>query len=240
MPRSPLHNSTLRLPPLLSPSIGIYALIHACENCIVDTTLPFDKRLKDTHRFTIADTRGSLDLTVPIAKPLTSHCPWDDINISTHGNWWDVHRIALESAYGRTPYFEFYIDRFLPMLTAGVEQRFPTITSLSSAWDKEIRSILLLPPPLSPVSSPDVNTDLRCVTLTPDAYRTLRRNATFALWVGNFPYWQVREHTLGFIPGLSILDLIFNIGPEATLYLDRLLPAAKKYLSTLQHPGNHE
>ncbi|MDE6430391.1 MAG: WbqC family protein, partial [Duncaniella sp.] len=35
-------------------------------------------------------------------------------------------------------------------------------------------------------------------------------------------YWQIREDKLGFIPGLSVLDLIFNLGPEAVLYLDRL------------------
>ncbi|MDE7146980.1 MAG: WbqC family protein, partial [Duncaniella sp.] len=35
-------------------------------------------------------------------------------------------------------------------------------------------------------------------------------------------YWQVRADKLGFIPGLSVLDLIFNLGPEAVIYLDRL------------------
>ena len=35
-------------------------------------------------------------------------------------------------------------------------------------------------------------------------------------------YWQIREDSLGFIGRLSVLDLIFNLGPDAVLYLDRL------------------
>jgi hypothetical protein len=37
------------------------------------------------------------------------------------------------------------------------------------------------------------------------------------------PYWQVRGAVQGFTPNLSVLDLIFNLGPEAPLYLQRLL-----------------
>ena len=42
------------------------------------------------------------------------------------------------------------------------------------------------------------------------------------------PYWQVREDKLGFISGLSVLDLIFNLGPEAVVYLDRLSESPTK------------
>ena len=108
----------------------------------MDWDTAFDKRDKATHRFTIADTRGRLDLTVPIAKPASSRCRWSEIGVSTHGAWWDVHRVALESAYGRTPYFEFYIDRFLPMLSVGVTDRYPRLCDLASAWDEQIADIL--------------------------------------------------------------------------------------------------
>ena len=148
----------------------------------------------------IADTRGRLELTVPIAKPHTSRCRWDEIRISDHGEWWDVHRVALESAYGRTPYFEFYIDRLLPMLTTGVCGRYPLLKDLAGAWDSWIRRVLEIPQP-APVSAsrfcPPSDIELP-------------------------PYWQVRADRLGFIPGLSVLDLIFNLGPESVLYLDRL------------------
>ena len=193
------------LPPRLCGGVEHYVRAWGAESYSTDWSRPFDKREKGTHRFTIADTRGRLDLTVPIAKPHTSRCAWDSIGVSTHGAWWDVHRVALESAYGRTPYFEFYIDRFLPMLTAGVTERFPLLAHLAGAWETEIADILgltLLDRPREGYAiMPDDSADIQ-------------------------PYRQVRADRLGFIPGLSVLDLIFNLGPEAQIYLNRLAATA--------------
>ncbi|MCM1355620.1 MAG: WbqC family protein [Staphylococcus sp.] len=206
MMTDPCHSipadSTIVLPPLFCGGIDHYALIRAAGgNTRADWQMRFEKRFKDTHRFAIADTRGRLELTVPIAKPSDWHCSWADILLSDHGHWWDVHRIALESAYGRTPFFEFYIDSLLPMLTEGVCDRYVSLRTLSDAWDSWIRSRLLLSHPLQ-ASAP---TAILPATSLPEPE----------------PYWQVRADKLGFIPRLSILDLIFNLGPEAAIYIDR-------------------
>ncbi|MDE6134461.1 MAG: WbqC family protein, partial [Muribaculaceae bacterium] len=44
------------------------------------------------------------------------------------------------------------------------------------------------------------------------------RRADFAQFTPRRSYWQVRADRFGFIPGLSVLDLIFNLGPEAPLF----------------------
>ena len=228
-----LPEFTLKLPPLFCGEVGLYAMVHACGNSVVDTGRRFDKRFKSTHRFATADTRGRLELTVPVAKPPSSNCPWCEVGVSTHGAWWDVHRVALESAYGRTPYFEFYIDRFLPMLTVGVEERFPMITDLSAAWDREIRKILLFPDALaysydSEGKEPD---DMARGEGSGFPTGNMMDVSTVNLDRIDMPaYYQVRACQLGFIPHLSILDLIFNLGPESTLYLDRLAGQAVKLI----------
>lgn len=201
---NPNSTTPLMLPPVLCGSVEHYiAVRRATVPTAIDWGRRFDKRFKDTHRFTIADTRGTLDLTVPIAKPESSRdATWGDIRLSTHGNWWDVHRIALESSYGRTPYFDFYIDDLLPLLTPGVEDRYPLLRDLSDAWDSWIRRTLLLPAPLSQSDG-----SLSSADFTPPSTPLT-------------PYWQVRQDKLGFIPNLSIVDLIFNLGPEAVIYLD--------------------
>lgn len=209
-----LNEKTVILPPLFCPVAAHYALVRVCGNSAADWQMRFEKRFKDTHRFAIADTRGRLELTVPIAKPDNWHCTWDDIRISDHGHWWDVHRIALESAYGRTPFFEYYIDRLLPMLTEGVTERFPTLRSLSEAWDGWIREILLLPAPAETAMIPE---DRRLAVAEPAGLTDMATP----------PYWQVRADKLGFIPGLSVIDLIFNLGPEAVIYIDRLADEIK-------------
>ena len=192
----------LTLPPRLCGGIELYVRAWAAGSYAMDTA--FDKRDKATHRFTIADTRGRLDLTVPIAKPASSRCRWSEIGVSTHGAWWDVHRVALESAYGRTPYFEFYIDRFLPMLTVGVTDRYPRLCDLASAWDEQIADIL---------------------GLTRDNQREATEHDSRLKEAADLqlpPYRQVRASRLGFLPGLSVLDLIFNLGPESQIYLNDL------------------
>lgn len=188
------------LRPRLCAGIGEYLEVWRSGASRQEWNLPFDKRDKETHRFAIADTRGRMELTVPIAKPATSRCLWCDVRISDHGSWWDVHRVALESAYGRTPYFEFYIDGFLPMLTSGVMERYPMLCDLAGAWDAEIRRLLGVEPPCGgPVELCAAPQDVSAVE-----------------------YRQVRQDKLGFIGGLSVLDLLFNLGPEAQLWLNGL------------------
>lgn len=211
------ENDITVIPPLFCGSIGHYLHVRSSGATVVDWGRRFDKRFKDTHRFAIADTRGRLELTVPIAKPESSRCSWGDVRISDHGKWWDVHRVALESAYGRTPFFEFYFDKLLPMLTPGVEERFPLLRDLSDAWDGWIRSRLLLPAPLRQDEVAD--------GYIQEGYHLHSAYCTDESGQASVdlpPYWQVRADKLGFIPGLSVLDLIFNLGPEAVLYLDRL------------------
>ncbi|WP_297072760.1 WbqC family protein [uncultured Duncaniella sp.] len=205
------------IPPLFCGSIGHYLHVRSSDATVIDWGRRFDKRFKDTHRFAIADTRGRLELTVPVAKPESSRCSWGDVRISDHGKWWDVHRVALESAYGRTPFFEFYFDKLLPMLTPGVEERFPLLRDLSDAWDGWIRSLLLLPAPLQQDELAD-----GCIQERSQPHSASCIDEAGQLPVDLPPYWQVRADKLGFISGLSVLDLIFNLGPEAVLYLDRL------------------
>ncbi|MCH5325855.1 MAG: WbqC family protein [Duncaniella sp.] len=193
----PYPSLALALPPRLCGEVGLYVAAWSAGCSAQRWDIPFDKRDKATHRFTIADTRGRLDLTVPIVKPHSHRCLWNSIEVSAHGGWWDVHRVALESAYGRTPYFEFYIDRFLPMLSAGVTERFPLLVDLALAWDAEIRSCLGL----------EIDRIDDAIPLVSSIPATLT------------PYRQIRAGRLGFISGLSILDLLFNLGPEAQLWL---------------------
>lgn len=184
------------LAPELAGSIERYAAIAAAGDAVVAEGLPFDKRRKSVHRMAIADTRGRLELTVPIAKPDSSRSArWADIALSDHGNWWAVHFTALESAYGRTPFFEFYADRFAPLYAD-----FPGGSAVG--FDARIEAVIC--------DILDIKAPRRDASLS---------ERPTALKPCQLPYWQVRADKLGFIPGLSILDLIFNLGPDAQLFL---------------------
>lgn len=209
-------STTVILPPRLLPPAAYYRLAASFPRAVIDWSGRFDRTDKTTHRFEIADTRGRLMLTVPIAKPAPG-AKWADVTLSDHGRWQETLPTALESAYGRTPFFEFYADRFIPLIsTAGSATR---LIDFAAALDAQVRDILTLPAhtlvhtPVAPQEG---------VRMTPSAWDSCGTGASVgqAMAVDSVgPYWQVRQDRFGFIPGLSILDLIFNLGPEAPLLL---------------------
>lgn len=192
---------------------GWYVAMMQYGRAVVDTAMPFDKRRKDVHRCEIADTRGRMVLTVPLCKPSLPfrEATWNDCAVSTHDEWWIRHRISLESAYGRTPFFEFIFDRFLPLFSNPADKPVPpSAISLDRLADEAVRSVLAPPTRVE-------WGDAALLIAADDDIVDLRR-ASFNL-PSQTPYWQVREHQLGFIDNLSILDLIFSLGPEAGPYL---------------------
>lgn len=200
-----IHRSgnPLRLPPLLLPPARCYALMASHADTRWEWGSRYDRADRDTHRFAIADTRGPLVLTVPVARPsaTTRRLSWADIVLSDHGRWQETIPTALASAYGRTPFFEFYADRLLPVI-AGARGG-DRLIDFAEALDTRVRAILGL--------------DAQRVIYATDP--TGRHTLPPTLLPPDPSYWQIRVDTLGFIPGLSILDLIFNVGPEAPLYL---------------------
>lgn len=205
--------TTAILPPAYFGSINYYAVMAAYGNVIIDRNWRYNKRKKTTHRCTIADTHGTLMLTVPIVKPERSlETSWNDIKVSTHGEWWNIHRTALESAYGRTPFFEFYIDRFLGLFKYRDSTCEESLMDLDCKTDKIIREILGID------NTIDYSTENVVNKNNIKDYRSNDFN-----FVTPVNYYQVRQSHYGFIPNLSILDLIFNMGTESPLILKKMI-----------------
>lgn len=198
------------LPPQYFGSIAYYVTMSQYGRVKIVNSLRHDKRFKSVHRCDIADVNGPLQLTVPLSKesPAAEGMPrrWCDMRVSSHAGWWSDHIVSLESAYGRTPFFEFYFDRFRPWIS---DNHLP-ITQLNAALDREVRRILSLD---CEVEYVDGDTAVSSAALTMPPYPTRI-----------VEYYQVRRDRLGFIPSLSILDLIFNLGPEAPLILKAMQP----------------
>lgn len=208
--RPEVSPATLVLPPAYCGGIGRYALMMRHARTVVDTSRQYDKRFKHPHRCTIADTRGPLQLTVPVAKPERHHgTRWAEIQVSLHGRWWEVHRTAVASAYGRTPFYEFISDGFNAIWRSfSARECNLSLMDLDAAIEAEICRLLGIPAPIYSDRIPESG------TITPSAAETDSITAP--------PYWQVRQADLGFLSGMSILDLIFSLGPEAQLYLAAL------------------
>ncbi len=198
------HDSEAAFAPQYFGSVNYYALMASFGKVYVDIDMTADKRFKSAHRCRIVDTRDEIFLTAPIAHPHGRHS-WNDTPVSAHGKWWNVHRTALESAYGRTPFFEYYIDRFAPIFDADYEAGSITVGQLDRQCDMIVREILSIDndveycSPKENLTNDFRNNEIKCQETT--------------------GYYQLRSDRLGFRADLSILDLIFNMGPEAPMVM---------------------
>jgi hypothetical protein len=120
-----------------------------------------------------------------------------DIHISDHGNWRHQHWIALESSYRQSPFFEYYADDFAPFY----EKKWEFLADFNEELMAMVTSLLDIGKPVG-----------RTSCFEGDAFAAL---PTFE----PRPYYQMFASRHGFLPDLSIVDLLFNQGPEGVLWL---------------------
>ena len=170
-----------------------------------------DHYIKQTYRnrCTIAGPDGELALSIPTVKPDTLKCPMKDIRISDHGNWRHLHWNAIESAYNSTPYFEYYKDDFRPFY----EKKYEFLLDFNEELRRLVCDLLDMQPAV-------VYTEHYESEVANDFRETIRpkhegEDPAFR----PEPYYQVFREKFGFLPNLSIADLLFNMGPEGLVTL---------------------
>lgn len=179
--------------------------------------------LKQTYRnrCVIATTQGVQALTVPVEAPVgegvsLSKTEIKDVRISNHGKWRTEHWNALQSAYGESPFFEFYEDDIRPFF----EDRWEFLLDFNMAITEKMCELLDIHPHIEltssyqnslPIGEGWGETDFRTI-IHP---KHPQEDSDFS----PKPYYQVYKERFGFLPNLSILDLLFNMGNEAVFYL---------------------
>ncbi|MFK7936108.1 MAG: WbqC family protein [Saprospiraceae bacterium] len=165
------------------------------------------------NRCQIAGANGVLRLSIPLAKGKNSGVPIRKIRISNRENWQQHHWQSIQSAYGNAPFFEYYADELQPYF----ERKYELLWEWN--WDllQEILALLQL--------QVDLKLSDEYVKTTSEEVVDLRnrfspRNIPLAPFKGG-RYPQVFQEKTGFLPNLSILDLLFCQGPAAVTYLVR-------------------
>ena len=148
-----------------------------------------------------------------------------DLRISDHNQWRRVHWNALQSAYSESPFFEYYADDLHPFF----EKKYDYLLDFNEAIRQKICDLIDIHPNVEYTTSfkshPLTSSPSHPLTSSPSHPLTDFRdviNAKHPLPDADFTpkeYWQVFQHKHGFLPNLSILDLLFNMGPESIFYL---------------------
>ena len=150
------------------------------------------------NRCWIDSPNGALALTIPVVKT-EGKTAMKDIRISDHGNWRHQHWVALESSYRQSPFFEYYADDFAPFY----EKKWEFLADYNEELMALVASLLDIQKSVS-----------RTIT-----YEANGANGSYGPNGTARPYYQVFAHRHGFLPDLSIVDLLFNLGPEGVLWL---------------------
>lgn len=191
--------------PVSQWNLALNAQNYSIENC--------ENFVKQSYRSrcTIYGANGCLDLVVPLKK-WKNHTPISEIKISYSDNWKVLHWRSIESAYRNSPYFEFYEetikDSFFP-------KQFEYLTEWNAFLEKEIISLLKL------------NISYRFTDkyekIETDWRKEIHPKRKLENQGFKFPkYLQVFEEKEGFLPNLSILDVLFNLGPQSSSYIKSL------------------
>ena len=148
-------------------------------------------------------------LSVPVIKVNGNHTMTKDVIISYKEHWQQIHRRCLESAYKASPYF----DHYYPFLKPIFEERFERLIDLNDKALEAILKILKVKKEIIHTNDylPNPDNDLR-EAFSP---KTIPNPELFP------EYYQVFSAKYPFAPDLSILDLIFNEGPQSATFLAR-------------------
>lgn len=189
-----------------------YQKLYRYDHCLIEQYDSFQKQTY-RNRCMIATANGTQALTVPI---IHNGELVKDLRISDHNQWRRVHWNALQSAYSESPFFEYYADDLHPFF----EQKYDFLVDFNEAIRQKVCELIDIHPnveyttkyqPSALNPQPSTLTDFRDVINAkhpqPDEGFTPKE------------YWQVFQHKHGFLPNLSILDLLFNMGPESVFFL---------------------
>lgn len=203
--------NNLLIPTSYLPPIGYMALLSNTMNATVEVCETFQKQ---THRnrCEILTSNGKMRLSVPVVRTNGNHTLTKDIGISYAERWNIQHIRAIESAYNNAPYFMYLWDDLKEILL----MRHEKLIDLNQEVINYLFSKL----------------SITCQMQYSEEYGSGQQAADDGKWLdmrGMFanrseaennrckPYYQVWNDRYEFHPNLSVIDMLFNIGPKESM-----------------------
>jgi hypothetical protein len=194
--------STAYLPP-----VEYFSIISHADEVYLEKQ---ENYLKQTYRnrCSILSAHGPQLLSVPVYLGSVHKTPIKDIRIDYSKRWQQVHLRAMNASYNASPYFEFYYENIEKIISKNHEFLFDLNIELLESVLEMLKFKITLSPTVDfePVGNP--GNDFR--------YKISPKVKSHFI---HKEYYQVFNPGDGFVPGLSIIDLLFNLGPEAGHFL---------------------
>lgn len=201
-------SSGLLLPAFYLPNVSYFHAIKQNDQPIVIEQ--FENYPKQTFRTRtqIGTANGVLNLIVPIVHGRKERVRMHEVKINYDHPWQRLHWLSIQTAYRSSAYFEYYEDDF----SAFYEKEYELLLDYNTEQIKLILKLLKLNREISySTSYTDVESGID--------YRNAIHPRQPSPMIDPKPYYQVFEEKTGFIPNLSIIDLLFSQGPQAKNFL---------------------
>ncbi|MEA3443374.1 MAG: WbqC family protein [Bacteroidota bacterium] len=193
------------------PPVQFFSKIINADKIVLEANENYIKQ-SYRNRCYIYGTNGKLSLNIPVKKGSGLKTPIRDVEIEYVMPWQKVHWKSIESAYQSSPFFEFYIDDLLPFYQKKYKYLFD--------YNLEIFHFIIEALEIDI----DISLSEKFITnknITGSNFREIiHPKKDYRKYDQEFnptEYIQVFSVKHGFIPNLSILDMLLNMGGEASL-----------------------
>ncbi len=199
---------TILLHPSYFPSIEQMVAVAQAEKVVFEVADNYQKQTY-RNRAIIAHSNGPLVLNIPIKHDKTGkRQKMNSVVVENDFPWQEQHWKSLQSAYRTSPFFEYYEDDLEPLFKE-------TISGLLE-HNLRIAEVLFeligIEVEISKTNSYEVSPEIKDLRFLIDAKRKSDFKAA--------EYNQVHQGNHPFLPNLSVLDLLFNEGPNALTYIE--------------------
>ena len=192
--------------PTYFPNIASYVVMAKSDEIVFEVQDSYQKQTY-RNRCYIYGANGKLSLNIPVNFTQKNRQNTEEIKINNTSKWQSIHWKSIESAYKTSPFFEFYED--------DIKVLFSTPKKLLLDFNLECITVINNCLGFDPVAS---KSDHFLKTTNGTDYRFLV-NARKESQIKTSSYIQVFQDKHGYLTNLSILDLLFNEGPNALGYL---------------------
>lgn len=202
---------TILLSTAYLPPVEYMALLLKYGNAIIEKEETYPKQTY-RNRCSILTANGILNLSIPVSKPNGNNTKTKDISIINSSTWYTNHWRAMSSAYSGSPFFLYYKD-YLQKFFIG---KYDNLLEYNTELMKVLISLVGIDCEIT-----YSNSFVKPNSITNDArYSVTPKKKTY---INSYnKYIQVFSNKFDFIPNLSIIDLLFNLGPEAKDYLNNM------------------
>lgn len=194
--------------PTFFPSIATFVAISKAKKVLFEVEDNYQKQTY-RNRAHIYGANGKLAINIPVHYSQKNRQQFKDVIISNDSKWQSINWKSIESAYRTSPYFEYYEDDLKPLFSTKVSNLLDYNFKCLDAILECLQLDICYEKTKSFELNPKDVVDLRILA-------NVRKEKAFLFE----PYMQVFSSKHGYLPNLSILDLLFNEGPNALNYLE--------------------